>query len=53
MIGDDDDMPLECKKCGHKWEPIKAKPLKCPHCNQPNYWLPKVRNVADKKGPKK
>ena len=43
LIGDDDDMI--CKKCGHQWTPIKVKPLKCPACNQPKYWLAKVRNV--------
>ena len=41
-IGDDDDM--DCKKCGHSWKPIVEKPLKCPACNQPKYWLEKVRN---------
>ena len=35
---------LECKKCGHVWTPIVEEPLKCPYCNQPKYWLPKVRN---------
>jgi hypothetical protein len=43
LRGDDDDM--DCRKCGHRWTPIKAKPLKCPGCNQPKYWLAKVRNV--------
>ena len=37
---------LECKKCGHRWIPIVKKPLKCPACNQPNYWKPKVRNIG-------
>ena len=44
-IGDDDDMALECKKCGHLWEPMVQTPLKCPACNQPKWWRPKVRNV--------
>jgi DNA-directed RNA polymerase subunit RPC12/RpoP len=40
-------MPSQnCKKCGHAWQSIKDKPLKCPACNQPNYWKAKVRNVA-------
>ena len=40
-------MPSQnCKKCGHRWQSIVDKPLKCPQCNQPNYWKPKVRNVA-------
>ncbi len=42
--GDDDDM--DCKKCGHQWVPIVDKPLKCPSCNQPKYWVEKVRNVG-------
>ena len=48
-IGDDDDM--DCKKCGHHWVPIVDKPLKCPACNQPKYWLEKVRN-RDESGTK-
>jgi len=32
----------------HEWVPVVEKPLKCPACNQPKYWLPKVRNVEGK-----
>ena len=39
---------LECKKCRHIWTPIVEKPLKCPYCNQPKYWLPKVRKITVK-----
>jgi hypothetical protein len=38
-----------CQKCDHKWQPIVATPLKCPACNQPKWWLPKVRNTGAKK----
>jgi Zn finger protein HypA/HybF involved in hydrogenase expression len=37
---------LECQKCEHVWTPIVEKPLRCPNCNQPKYWLPRVRPVA-------
>ena len=37
---------MECKKCGHVWTPVVEKPLKCPLCNQPKYWLAKVRGVV-------
>lgn len=39
---------MKCLKCEHDWVPVVEKPLKCPACNQPRYWLPKVRNVGGK-----
>lgn len=38
---------MNCMKCGHVWVSVVPKPLKCPACNQPKYWLPKVRNVVE------
>jgi hypothetical protein len=30
-----------------------VKPLRCPNCNQKNYWLAKVRNVSGVSGAQK
>ena len=35
-----------CRKCGHKWNPLKAQPLKCPQCAQPKWWDPKKGEAA-------
>jgi Zn finger protein HypA/HybF involved in hydrogenase expression len=28
---------LECKRCGHKWNPRKKEVIICPKCKSP-YW---------------
>lgn len=28
---------IDCKRCGHRWQPRKHAPSKCPACSSPNY----------------
>ncbi len=36
---------LECKRCGHKWNPRKSEIRICPKCKSP-YW-DKIKNKND------
>ncbi len=39
-------LPIECLRCGHRWNSQKGSPLRCPFCGSKCWNVPPKRNVC-------